>query len=154
MFALFSFVPDGAGGYVAAPAGGGVETTVVNAVQWLRLGVEMTGAIIIGLGVLSAVYQFVRALVPPQVESYNRIRLTLARYLALALEFQLGADILSTAVAPSWDQIGKLGAIAVIRTTLNFFLTREMREERETTRDEGVSTDHLPQDAPERNASS
>jgi hypothetical protein len=33
-----------------------------------------------------------------------------------------------TAVAPSWDQIGKLGAIAVIRTTLNFFLMRELRE--------------------------
>jgi uncharacterized membrane protein len=64
------------------------------------------------------------------MESYNSIRLTLARYLALALEFQLGADILSTAIAPSWDQIGKLGAIAVIRTLLNYFLTREMREER------------------------
>jgi hypothetical protein len=42
--------------------------------------------------------------------------------------FSWGADILSTAVAPSWDQIGKLGAIAVIRTTLNFFLMRELRE--------------------------
>jgi uncharacterized membrane protein len=68
--------------------------------------------------------------VPPQFERYNEIRLTPARFLALALEFQLGADILSTAIAPSWDQIGKLGAIAVIRTALNYFLTREMREER------------------------
>ena len=83
-----------------------------------------------------SVFEFVRALVPPQMESYNRIRLTLARYLALALEFQLGADILSTAVAPSWDQIGKLGAIAVIRTALNYFLTREMQQERETTKAE------------------
>lgn len=73
------------------------------------------------------------------MENYNRIRLTLARYLALALEFQLGADILSTAIAPSWDQIGKLGAIAIIRTALNFFLTREMREEREKA-DKGETT--------------
>lgn len=51
----------------------------------------------------------------------------LSRY--LALEFQLGSDILSTAVAPSWDQIGKLAAIAVIRTVLNYFLTKEMGEE-------------------------
>lgn len=55
-------------------------------------------------------------------------RLKLARYLALALEFHLGADILSTAIAPSWDQIGKLAAIAVIRTALNFFLMQELRE--------------------------
>jgi uncharacterized membrane protein len=65
-----------------------------------------------------------------QTQDFNQIRLTLARYLALALEFQLGADILSTAIAPSWDQIGKLGAIAVIRTGLNYFLMREMEQER------------------------
>ncbi len=149
MFAFVSFVQNEAGGYIGSPSSGGVETTVISAVQWLKLGVETTGAVIIGLGVVSAAWQFVRALVPPQVESYNRIRLTLARYLALALEFQLGADILSTAIAPSWDQIGKLGAIAVIRTTLNFFLTREMREERETTQATGHSDDHLPQDPPQ-----
>lgn len=119
--------------FIVGPSAGAVESTIINLVQWLKLIVETTGAVIIGLGVLLAVYEFGRALITPQTESYNRIRLTLARHLALALEFQLGADILSTAVAPSWDQIGKLGAIAVIRTALNYFLTREMREERETT---------------------
>ena len=120
---------EGARGHLLSPGETAVEGAVVSAVQWLKLCVEATGAIIIGLGVMTAAAQFVRALVPPRVESYNGIRLTLARYLALALEFQLGADILSTAVAPSWDQIGKLGAIAVIRTLLNYFLTLEMRNE-------------------------
>jgi uncharacterized membrane protein len=114
---------------IRTPREGLAESTIINAVQWLRLIVETTGAVIIGMGVLIAVYQFVRALVPPRLEGFNGIRLTLARYLALALELQLGADILSTAIAPTWDQIGKLGAIAVIRTGLNYFLTREMREE-------------------------
>jgi uncharacterized membrane protein len=63
---------------------------------------------------------------------FSETRLTLARYLALALELQLGADILSTAVSPSWDQIGKLAAIAVIRTALNYFLLRELHEESHT----------------------
>lgn len=107
-----------------------VEQTVVNLVQWLKLIIETTGAVIICFGVAFAVFEFVRLLISPQLEGYNQIRLTLARYLALALEFQLGADILSTAVAPSWDQIGKLGAIAVIRTALNYFLMREMQAER------------------------
>lgn len=119
-----------------APSETGIEAAVQHAVQWLKLGVELTGALIIGLGVMLAAVMFTRALFPPQVESFNRIRLALARYLALAFEFQLGADILSTAIAPSWDQLGKLGAIAVIRTTLNFFLTREMREERERSETE------------------
>jgi len=146
MLSLIHLAQESAIRLIESPSEGGVENTIINAVQWLKLTVETIGAIIIGLGILTAVYQFVRALAPPQVESYNQIRLVLARYLALALEFQLGADILSTAVAPSWTQIGKLGAIAVIRTALNYFLMREMKEERESTKQEGVSAYEVPQD--------
>ncbi len=106
------------------------EEGVIGAVQWLKLGVETVGAIVISLGILAAGWQFLRAQLTRQTADFTAIRLTLARYLALALEFQLGADILSTAIAPSWEQIGKLGAIAVIRTALNFFLSREMRDEK------------------------
>jgi len=127
----FLLVQDGVRGLVVPPQALGVEETIANLVQWLRLAVEVTGAVIIGLGVLASAYYFARSLLPPQLTGYNEIRLTLSRFLALALEFQVGADILSTAVAPSWDQIGKLAAIASIRTALNYFLTREMREERE-----------------------
>ena len=105
-------------------------------VQWLRLGVEAVGALIIAAGVLVALWQISRALLVGQKANFNAIRLLLARYLALALEFQLAADILSTAIAPSPEEIGKLGAIAVIRTGLNYFLSREMREERETVEGE------------------
>lgn len=124
---------------IGAPAEFGVEQTVQNFVLWLRLMVETTGAIVISLGVVASILYFVRSLMPPQLTGYNEIRLTLSRFLALALEFQLGADILSTAIAPSWNQIGKLGAIAFIRTALNYFLIREMREERA-----GISADTPP----------
>ena len=108
------------------------ELFVQGAVHWLRLAVETTGAVVIGLGVGIALVAFARSLLARNPADFNAIRLVLARYLAMALEFQLGADILSTAVAPSWNEIGKLGAIAVIRTTLNYFLSREMREEQRT----------------------
>lgn len=67
-----------------------------------------------------------RALALQRTESYVELRLMLA----LAIELQLAADILLTAIAPRWDRIGKLGAIVVIRTGLNYFLMREMKEER------------------------
>jgi uncharacterized membrane protein len=44
----------------------------------------------------------------------------------LALEFQVAADILRTAVAPTWNEIGRLAAIIVLRTVLNFFLRKEI----------------------------
>jgi uncharacterized membrane protein len=104
----------------------GFEALISNAVEWLRLFIETTGAAIIGVGVIASIGIFVRN----RSAGFNAVRLRLATYLALALEFQLGADILSTAIAPTWDKIGKLGAIAVIRTALNYFLMREMAQER------------------------
>ena len=109
-----------------------IEGIVINAVDWLRLALEVTGAVVIAIGALIAVYLFVRALIRHKDESFHSVRLIFARYLSLALEFQLGADILATMVAPSWEQIGKLAAIAVIRTALNYFLMHEMAiEQRE-----------------------
>jgi uncharacterized membrane protein len=112
------------------------EQAVVQGVQWLRLTVELTGAALVAMGVFTGGRRFVAALINQQTSDFTAIRLTLARYLALGLEFQLGADILSTAVAPTWDQLGKLAVIAVIRTALNFFLSREMREARATSQAE------------------
>ncbi|HEU4407069.1 MAG TPA: DUF1622 domain-containing protein [Polyangiaceae bacterium] len=54
--------------------------------------------------------------------------MSLGKSLALALEFELGADILKTAVAPAWNDIGLLAAVAVLRTALNFFLGHELRQ--------------------------
>ena len=111
---------------ISPPSEAGVEEVIVIVVLWLRLIIEAIGALVIGLGMVLATLRFLRGSFPPQVRDFTVVRLTLARFLAVALEFQLGADILSTAVAPSWDAIGKLGAIAVIRTALNYFLSREM----------------------------
>lgn len=105
------------------------EYSIISAAQWLKLGVEAVGAIVIGVGVILAIYQFIKHFRDEQPSNFNRVRLTLGKYLTLALEFQVGADILGTAIAPSWEQIGKLGAIAAIRTVLNYFLTKELVEE-------------------------
>ena len=102
------------------------EDWVIEGVGWLRLVVELFGAGVIAIGVVMAAVGVVRVLITHRDESFHHVRLDLARYLALALEFQLAADILGTAIAPTWDQIGKLGAVAVIRTGLNLFLMHEI----------------------------
>ena len=89
---------------------------------------EATGGIIIGIGIVVALYCLLRTLITRTLEGYLQTRLVLSRFLALGLEFQLAADILGTAISPTWDQLGQLAAIAVIRTFLNFFLARETRE--------------------------
>src|SRR2546421_4604011 len=96
-----------------------IESAIIVAVRWVKLGVEIFGAGLVTLGVCVAIVQLTRTLAARKPAEFTPTRLILARHLALALEFELGADILGTAISPSWDQIGKLGAVAVIRTGLN-----------------------------------
>lgn len=98
-------------------------------VEWVRLALESIGALVVLAGAVRGVAALLAARAEPPERRFVPVRLTLARYLSLALEFQLAADILSTAISPSWNEIGKLGAIAVIRTGLNYFLGREVAEE-------------------------
>lgn len=57
---------------------------------------------------------------------FLEIRVRFGTWLALALEFQLGSDILGTTIAPSFEDLARLGAIAIIRTFLNYFLNKEL----------------------------
>ncbi len=63
--------------------------------------------------------------------------LTYARWLVAGLTFQLAADIIESAVAPTWESIGKLAAIAAIRTFLNYFLERDLVDVRQRQRPSG-----------------
>lgn len=91
--------------------------------------VEIGAAVIIGFASIKALYHYLLGIFRPGgTFPKTEIRLSLGRTLALSLEFLLGADILQTAVAPTWDDIGKLAAIAILRTGLNFFLDRELKE--------------------------
>jgi len=113
-------------------AGAFDEASVASVVDVLVRLVESAGVGVIFVG---AVIAFVRFIVVglrsrnPSV--FVPVRLVLGRFLALGLEFQLAADILRTAVAPSFRELGQLAAVATIRTALNFFLGREIREERD-----------------------
>jgi uncharacterized membrane protein len=78
-----------------------VEEQVRASVEWLRLLVEALGAVVIAAGVLVVVLALLRHLLAGRGSSFVPIRLAFARYLTLALELQLAADILSTSVAPT-----------------------------------------------------
>jgi uncharacterized membrane protein len=81
---------------------------------------------------ITAIRLFFRPKAPPAEK--NEVRLTLGRWLGVALEFELAADILNTAVTPTWNEIGKLAAIATLRTALNYFLQRDIDQESKLAR--------------------
>ena len=98
-------------------------------VAFLNFLLEVASAFCILLGFL----QIIQIVIAYKRQHYRdlfvRIRLSFGQWLVLALELQLGADILATTANPSFADLGKLAAIATIRTFLNYFLERELHVE-------------------------
>jgi len=88
--------------------------------------VEILAALITGIAVVQTIYSFIIQFKSSRI-SKEDIRIQFGNSAAVSLELLLGADVLATAVAPSWSDIGKLAAIAAIRTALNYFLGRELK---------------------------
>ena len=116
-----------------------VIDTLQGAAAWLQLVLVLVGAIAILVGAVVAVGQLARAPDLGGGASSAAARLTLARYLALALEFQLAADVIETSIAPDWTKVGRLAAIGAIRTALNYFLSRDMDEDRHAVRERAAT---------------
>lgn len=105
----------------------------------VALALEGVSVLLIGFGALIAIILVVQMRKPdiqnPQNSTKGRsVFLTLGRFLLLGLEFTLAADVVRTAIAPSWNDIGKLASIAVIRTFLNYFLERDIERAGEPAR--------------------
>jgi uncharacterized membrane protein len=87
--------------------------------------------IFVGYGTLEAVFYAIGPLVgliPREAGWRKDTFVRFGMWLLLGLQFALAADIVRTIIAPTWNDIGQLAAIAVIRTFLNYFLERDMEE--------------------------
>jgi uncharacterized membrane protein len=87
--------------------------------------VEVLSAAFIAIGAVEALWMLLT------IDRDGRRKRVFGRFgvwLLLSLEFQLGADIIRTAISPTWMQIGQLGAIALIRTFLNYFLEKDLEK--------------------------
>lgn len=116
-----------------------VEGHISSGVQWIRFSAELISILIITIGIVITAYSGLRLFILPGSKTYDQIRFTFSRYLVMALEFELAADIIGTAISPTWDQLGKLAVIAVIRTFLSYFLGLEMKEEKKALAEKSTS---------------
>jgi uncharacterized membrane protein len=94
--------------------------------------------IIVLMGTLGAFIGAIRfSFTKPSGHERRQLWLRYSRWLVAGLTFQLAADILESSIATDWQSVGRLAAIAFIRTFLNYFLERDVAEisERETSKD-------------------
>ncbi len=102
--------------------------TFEQVVDWIGLGVDAGAALLIAIGAIEAFVRSIHALITGKETAGERKAawLRFSVWLLLALEFELAADIIKSAIAPTWTSVGQLAAIAVIRTFLNYFLEHDI----------------------------
>ena len=104
-----------------------MENAVNAIIGYIIPVVEGCGALVITLEVLRTIGQYLLALVRRQTIPTRALRARLGCAMVMGLEFQVAADILKTALAPSWNDILLLAALIGLRTVLNYLMERELR---------------------------
>jgi uncharacterized membrane protein len=110
-----------------------LEELLIQLARIAQMLAEASAVIVVGGGTLEAMYRLARIALRPDATHGARkaIWRRFGMWLLLGLEFELAADIIGSVVSPTWQDIGQLGAIAVIRTFLNYFLERDLEKAQE-----------------------
>lgn len=101
---------------------------VINSTSF---ALNIIGALITIWGIIVSLFEFLKKELfkrSQAVQLNEAIRIRLGSYLVLALEFFIAGDIVRTIITPTWESLGMLGAIVVIRTILSYFLTKDLKK--------------------------
>ena len=112
-----------------------MEELFLSISRVLSLVVEMVAVVVVAIGALEAFLKQIWIVVTPGTTHGERkaIWRGFGMWLLLGLEFELAADIIDSVISPTWQDLGMLGAIAVIRTFLNYFLEKDLEDSDQRT---------------------
>jgi uncharacterized membrane protein len=107
-----------------------ISGIINTATEYIAAFSQILAMIVIVIGMLKASVSFMKDSLfkKESREAMNETKMELGHSFSLGLGFLIGASILKTVVAPTWDDIGKLSAIMAIRTILNYFLTKDIKD--------------------------
>jgi uncharacterized membrane protein len=123
-----------------------MEELLIQVARVAEMFSEAAAVLVVTFGSVEAFVTLLRIAVTPKVTHGERkaVWRRFGMWLLLGLEFELAADIIGSVVSPTWQDIGELGAIAVIRTFLNYFLERDLEGAEDSIEREAVVADGRP----------
>lgn len=105
--------------------------------QRLSNGIELLSAVVLLVGFAKGMWGFLlhemkemrlkKGVVP---ESVSNLRPMVGNYILLGLDFYIVSDILATMLHPEWNELLSLAVIGLLRTTIGYFLGKEIAETR------------------------
>jgi uncharacterized membrane protein len=107
-----------------------MEALFIDVARIASMLIEAMAVLVVTYGAVEAFVQLLRLMWSPKAGHGVRkaVWRRFGTWLLLGLEFALAADIIGSAISPTWEDIGQLGAIAVIRTFLNYFLEHDLEK--------------------------
>jgi uncharacterized membrane protein len=108
-----------------------MESTLATLTSYAALILEAIAVVVVFGGGLDAFLRLLMVVGRPTHGARKDVWRRFGTWLLLGLEFELAADIVRSVVSPSWQDIGELAAIAVIRTFLNYFLEKDLEHAQE-----------------------
>jgi uncharacterized membrane protein len=112
---------------------------LIFATEYAVVLIDALALVIIVVGTIEAFVGGLRVMLSSRSGHEQRdVWLRYARWLVAGLTFQLAADIIETSITTNWDAVGRIAAIAVIRTFLNYFLERDLTDLRDRQRAAGM----------------
>jgi uncharacterized membrane protein len=123
-----------------------MEELFIEGARYLGLLIEAAAVLVVAFGAGEAFLKLLRVVASPGTSHGERKEIwrRFGVWLLLGLEFELAADIVGSVFSPTWQEVGKLGAIAVIRTFLNYFLERDLEEAEASGEETLPDAAHLP----------
>ena len=109
--------------------GSSLDNLIRTYVEYLTFGIDIAAGIIIGVSAFLGLIAFLKILRKPvkeQTIDKETIRLRLARGMLLALDFEVGSDILKTILVPSITELSILAVVVGIRIVLSWSLSKEV----------------------------
>lgn len=105
-----------------------MDALVVKLSNYIVFASQILAMFVISVGMVKALWTFIKdaLLGKESAKAIYESRMELGHSFSLGLGFLIGASILKTTIAPSWNDLGLLSTIIVIRTILNYFLTKEI----------------------------
>lgn len=111
--------------------------------------IQLLALFVISTGIIKALMIFLKhsLFASHSDTAFQESRLEMGYSFSLGLSFLIGASILKTVIAPTWNDIGKLGAIIALRTVLNYFLLQAISTHSpiNNTQSQTSSSDNLQQ---------
>ncbi len=104
-----------------------IHTWLTQIIQHAVPLIEACGALVILLEVTRTVVRYLYQFFKDGKAQTTRLRLDLGQSMVMGLEFQVAADILKTAISPTWEEILRLAALIALRTILNYLLEYELK---------------------------